>query len=97
MIGSNSRYARDGVEVGPVPGRDGEPVKAIRPPHWYGQDFEAARHVVAEEERLDTVAWRFYRDPTMWWVIAIANPEVVYPGEIPGGTELRIPLAAALR
>ena len=97
MILGNSRYAAEGVEVLTVADRDGDPVKTIRPPHWYGQSFEARRHTLVEGERLEQLAHRYYRDSSMWWVIAIANPEVLYPDQIPGGTEIRIPLAASLR
>ncbi|MCA1781565.1 MAG: LysM peptidoglycan-binding domain-containing protein [Dermatophilaceae bacterium] len=97
MIPSNSRYASEGVEVRSVPDREGEPVKAIIPPNWYGRNFEAKRHTVTRGERLDQIAFRYYRDPNMWWVIAVANPEILYPDSIPGGTEVRIPLASSLR
>lgn len=97
MIFANSRYAAENVSVETVADRDGDPVKVISPPHWYGQTFEARRHTLSEGERLEQLAHRFYRDPTMWWVIAVANPEILYPDQIPGGTEIRIPLAAALR
>lgn len=97
MITSNSRYAAETVEVAVVAGRDGEPVKVIEPPHWYSQSFNAKRHTVTEGERLDQIAHRYYQDPSMWWVVAVANPEVLYPDKIPGGTEIRIPLATSLR
>ena len=97
MIPSHSRYADERVRVESVPGRDGNLVKAIRPPNWYGTEFPARRHTATEGERLEQIAHRYYRDPEMWWVLAIANPEILYPDRIPGGTELRIPLASALR
>ena len=97
MIPSHSRYSGDCVRVSSVPGRDGSPTKVIEPPHWYGQTFEARKYTVTEGERLEQIAHRFFRDPNMWWVIAVANPEVLYPEEIPGGTEIRIPLANTLR
>lgn len=39
-----------------------------------------------ESDRLDLLAWRFYRDPTRFWRICDASPEldpfdVVEPGE----------------
>ena len=49
-------------------------------------------YVIAQEgDRLDNLAWEYYSDPTLWWIIARANnigkgtlfPEV--------GIQLRIP------
>lgn len=34
------------------------------------------RHVVLEHERLDTIAYRYYRNPEKFWLIADANPAV---------------------
>lgn len=43
-------------------------------------------------DRLDNLAYSYYNDPTLWWVIATANNNItkgqLYP--IPG-TQLRIP------
>ena len=46
-----------------------------------------------EGDRLDLLANQFYSDITLWWVIAIANPDVVDFGSISmtPGTQLRIP------
>jgi hypothetical protein len=37
------------------------------------------RHVVAEGERLDQIAFRYYEEPTVWWRICDANPQFVSP------------------
>jgi hypothetical protein len=34
------------------------------------------RHVVLESERLDTIAYRYYRNPEKFWLIADANGAV---------------------
>lgn len=43
-------------------------------------------------DRLDSLAFSYYRDPTLWWIIAMANNNAtngaLYP--VPG-TQLRIP------
>lgn len=45
-----------------------------------------------EGDRLDNLAYRFYGDSTLYWIIAAANPQIAYnllytvPGE-----QLRIP------
>ena len=40
-------------------------------------------------DRLDTLAFDFYKNPHMWWVIAKANN--LTQMNIPNGTSLRIP------
>lgn len=49
-------------------------------------------HVVGmeQENRLDMIANKYYSDPTLWWVIALAN-DLVDPFVIQPGTVLRIP------
>jgi hypothetical protein len=43
-------------------------------------------------DRLDNLAYQFYQDATLWWILSIANPTLpndsLYP---PGGFQLRIP------
>lgn len=45
-------------------------------------------------DRLDLLANQFYQDVTLYWIIAIANPDKVNFGSItiPSGTQLRIPI-----
>jgi len=44
----------------------------------------------ADSKRIDLIAWRYYGDVRLWWVIAEVN-EIGDPLEIPVGTRLRIP------
>jgi hypothetical protein len=44
-------------------------------------------------DRLDSLAYNYYRDPTLWWVIAMANNNATKGALYPQpGTQLRIPL-----
>jgi hypothetical protein len=45
-------------------------------------------------DRLDLLSFRFYSDVSLYWIIAIANPNTVGFGQltIPRGTQLRIPI-----
>ena len=47
-------------------------------------------------DRLDSLAYSYYRDSTLWWIISVANNNVtkgtLYP--VPG-TQLRIPIEVA--
>ena len=43
-------------------------------------------------DRLDTLAYSYYRDSTLWWVISMANNNVTKGSIFPQpGTQLRIP------
>ena len=44
-------------------------------------------------DRLDTLAYTFYRDSNLWWIIAAANKIHGAKFGFPEGTILRIPLA----
>ena len=44
----------------------------------------------ADSRRIDLIAWKYYRDVSLWWVIAEFN-NISNPLEIPAGTTLRIP------
>lgn len=44
----------------------------------------------ADSKRIDLIAWKYYRDVSLWWVIAEFNG-IMNPLEIPSGTTLRIP------
>jgi hypothetical protein len=43
-------------------------------------------------DRLDTLAFQYYQDPTLWWIIASANNIHDVPLGFPEATVLRIPL-----
>tara|TARA_R110000851_G_scaffold205321_1_gene357352 strand:+ start:257 stop:577 length:321 start_codon:yes stop_codon:yes gene_type:complete len=44
-------------------------------------------------DRFDNLAYQFYGDITLWWIISAANPNIVDFSSIfiPIGTEMRIP------
>lgn len=42
-------------------------------------------------ERLDNLAYRFYQDPTLWWIIAAANGLGRGSLMVPANRPLRIP------
>ena len=44
----------------------------------------------SDSKRIDLIAWKYYRDVRLWWVIAEFN-NISNPLEIPSGTVLRIP------
>ena len=42
-------------------------------------------------DRLDTLAYQFYKDQTLWWIISSANNIHNAVFSLPEGTQLRIP------
>jgi nucleoid-associated protein YgaU len=48
-------------------------------------------HKLKMGERIDNLAQKYYKDPTLAWVIACANPEYDNEFEIPIGATVRIP------
>jgi hypothetical protein len=47
-------------------------------------------HVVSDSDRIDNLAYRYFDDPTLWWIIADYN-EIFFPLQLPVGAMLRIP------
>ncbi len=41
-------------------------------------------HTVEETDRLDHLAYKYYRQPTQWWRICDANPEIESPRDLIG-------------
>lgn len=49
--------------------------------------------IMQEGDRLDLLANQIYGDPTLWWVISCANPNLPQNSfYIPIGTQIRVPL-----
>jgi hypothetical protein len=43
-------------------------------------------------DRLDNLAYQFYKEPTLWWILSIANPDLPNDSLYPTlGFQLRIP------
>jgi nucleoid-associated protein YgaU len=88
MIFEGSRYSRSPVLR--VTDDDGKVYPAI-----YGGVFNAPSgflyHNVVDGDRLDNLAYRYYKDATLWWFIANANPEIFYPEDLKPGQIIRIP------
>jgi len=71
MFSKESRYRNSGVIV-TVDARGRSPESArLRPPAEADGTF---RHTVDENERLDHLAYKYYRKSQKWWRICDANP-----------------------
>lgn len=52
--------------------------------------------VTQEDDRFDNLAFEFYGDPTLWWILSISNPNLPQNSYFPPvGVTLRIPANVA--
>jgi hypothetical protein len=65
------------------------------PPVINMDEYELTRMTEPFQKRLDILANEHYGDPTLWWVICQVN-NIRNPFDIPVGTELKLPTAAAV-
>jgi hypothetical protein len=49
------------------------------------------QYQVQATDRIDLLAYKFYGDPVLWWVIATANDLELIPNDLSVGGVLRIP------
>ncbi len=61
-----------------------------RQPLKLREDVSDLFHVVSDSDRIDLIAYRYYGDVRLWWIIAELN-NILNPLEILPGTILRIP------
>jgi len=88
MISAASRYA-DSTVATLV--KDGQDVAVIVPSAQVAYSFSFTHHTVVTGDRADSIAYQYYTDPTLWWRIADANPEILWWDDLAPGTVLRIP------
>lgn len=50
-----------------------------------------AKYVVDRQDRIDKLATRFYGDPGLWWIIALANGMALLPNDLDVGATIRVP------
>ena len=48
-------------------------------------------HIYVQGERLDQIAYKYYKRPGYWWIIPEFNPSITDILNIAPGTTLRIP------
>jgi nucleoid-associated protein YgaU len=92
MIASNSRYAQSNVVV--TNDLDGNDIQAIVPSEQISYSFNYQYYLVVVGDSLQAIAANFYSDPTLWWVIADANPEVLLWDTLTAGVYIRVPVSA---
>jgi nucleoid-associated protein YgaU len=54
--------------------------------------YSYTEHTVVGSDRLDTIAALYYGEPLLWWIIAEANPELIFdPLSLTVNSALKIP------
>jgi hypothetical protein len=48
------------------------------------------QHIVEDSDRLDNLAYKYYKEPRRWWRLCDANPEFSSPRELLGKAPLRV-------
>lgn len=71
--------------------QDGRVRQVIVPSKQASYSFQFTFHRVAQGDRVDTLAARYYGDERLWWHIADANPETLDWTVLSPGMVLRVP------
>lgn len=89
MITATSRYA--GNRVALVTNPAGITRTTILHQGETGWSFTYSEYSWTSMDRVDLLAHRYYGDPTLWWIIARANPEIMDWHVLPPGYVVRVP------
>ena len=90
-ISASSRYATSQIIALQ---KNGQVINVIVLNQPQTQTVTYVSHMVTATDRLDLLANQYYGDPTQWWVIANANPELNPDWtNIEPGTVIRIPFS----
>lgn len=89
MIFSNSRFAGDTLAL--ITDNQGITRNTILLPQPQAVSFTFLTYAWTQLDRIDTLAYRFFGNATLWWRIANANPEILYWDIVVPGTQIRIP------
>lgn len=90
---ANSRYVNSTVIN--VTGPEGNTVQVIVPSPAVSWTFSFTSHTWTDQDTVDLLAWTYYGDPTLWWKIGDANPEIMSWFTVQPGTVIRIPTASS--
>lgn len=88
-IANNSRYANNKIVAVTDSNGKVRPTIVIEPPGE--QRINYATYTWQDGDQIEYLAWSAYRDEQAWWVIADANPEIMFWNDLPRGTEVRVP------
>ena len=94
MISSNSRYANSTLLTEEV---NGKSIVFIAPTQPTVQTFQYNFYTVVLADRIDTIASTFLGNPSLWYMIAQVNPQIINFFTLTPGTILRIPTVATVQ
>jgi hypothetical protein len=90
MIAISSRYAQSTVVIAnDLAGKD---IQAIVPSVQSAYSFSYSFYLLKQFDTLPNLAYDNYGDPTLWYLIADANPEILLWDVTTAGTIIRIPV-----
>lgn len=93
MISASSRYATSTLDTQEI---DGQSVIYILPSQPVVTTFQYSFYTVTPADRIDTLAATFLGNPTLWYLIAQVNPQLIDYFLLTPGTILRIPIVATV-
>jgi hypothetical protein len=88
MINATSRYSQSSLATLQYESQD---VAVIVPSQQTAYSFNFIWYQITALDRLDQLSYNFFLDPTQWWRIADANPEILNWNVLPVGAIIRIP------
>lgn len=88
-IGINSRYAKNTIVAITDTVGITRPTIVIEPPEE--QRISFSTYTWQDGDQIEYLAWSAYGDEQAWWIIADANPEIMYWNDLTRGTEVRVP------
>ncbi len=88
MISNKSRYSNSVLVTETVGGKD---VVYITPSAPTAYTFRYVYYVVNGSDRIDDIANAYFSDPTQWYLIGDANPQIMNWFNLTPGTIIRIP------
>lgn len=91
MIASNSRYVNSVQVTEKVNGRD---LIYLTPSAPAAYTFQFTNYIVNGSDRLDNIAASFLGDPTQWFLVANANPQILNWFNLNPGDVIRIPVVS---
>lgn len=87
-ISAGSRYASSTLIVLDVNGTSRQVIYPTSPGTY---QFKFIAHIYSADETIDGIAAAYYGDPTQWWKIGQANPEIMDWDNLTPGQTIRIP------
>lgn len=91
MISSTSRYTSAIIDT--AVGPDGNTRQEMRAAFPKSRRISYTNYRVTDADRIDSIAYEFYGNAQLWWLIAEANPEILDWMDLEPGEVIRVPNA----